>query len=42
MADTLKRVCSGEARGGPGLLLLAERLERVERVSRLARDSMED
>lgn len=41
MADTLKRLCSGEPLGGTGLLL-ADRLDRVERESRLASDSMDD
>lgn len=41
LADTLNLLCSGEPRGGTGLLL-AERLDRLERVSRLVRDSMED
>lgn len=41
MAETLKRLCSGEPLGGTGLLL-ADRLDRVERESRLANDSMDD
>lgn len=41
LAETLKRWCSGEPRGGAGLLQ-AEPLDRVERESRLASDSMED
>lgn len=41
LAETLKRLWSGEPLGGRGLLL-AERLERVERESRLVKDSMED
>lgn len=41
MAETLKRLCSGEPLGGTGLLL-ADRLDRVERESRLASDSMDD